>query len=135
MSHVPHARQKLVEKSFNFIIGDSLFHFSKKNTGAHQQQEEGITESCPHPSQSTPILYRIPWRWRLWQNLFFRLPSELYSATSDLLKFADLDEVKAELEGWKRQLQMFNEVVDKDEPKQMTKLSIKQWVDDLRDLA
>ena len=56
-------------------------------------------------------------------------------ASSDLLKFARQEEVIAELEGWKRKLRMINEVLDEAEEKQITKPSVKEWVDDLRDLA
>ncbi|RVW88712.1 putative disease resistance RPP13-like protein 1 [Vitis vinifera] len=56
-------------------------------------------------------------------------------ASSDLLKFARQEEVIAELEGWKRELRMINEVLDEAEEKQITKPSVKEWVDDLRDLA
>ncbi|RVW88676.1 putative disease resistance RPP13-like protein 1 [Vitis vinifera] len=56
-------------------------------------------------------------------------------ACPDLLKFARQEEVIAELEGWKRELRMINEVLDEAEEKQVTKLSVKEWVDDLRDLA
>ncbi|KAJ9697501.1 hypothetical protein PVL29_009360 [Vitis rotundifolia] len=56
-------------------------------------------------------------------------------ASPDLLKFARQEEVIAELEGWKRELRMINEVLDEAEEKQITKPSVKEWVDDLRDLA
>ncbi|KAL6339454.1 hypothetical protein AAG906_032989 [Vitis piasezkii] len=56
-------------------------------------------------------------------------------ASPDLLKFARQEEVIAELEGWKRELLMINEVLDEAEEKQVTKLSVKEWVGDLRDLA
>ena len=56
-------------------------------------------------------------------------------ASPDLLKFARQEEVFAELEGWKRELRVINEVLDEAEEKQIAKLSVKEWVDDLRDLA
>ncbi|KAJ9697505.1 hypothetical protein PVL29_009363 [Vitis rotundifolia] len=56
-------------------------------------------------------------------------------ASPDLLKFARQEEVIAELEGWKRELRMIYEVLDEAEEKQITKPSVKEWVDDLGDLA
>ena len=56
-------------------------------------------------------------------------------ASPDLLKFARQEKVIAELEGWKKELRIINEVLDEAEEKQITKLSVKEWVEDLRDLA
>ena len=56
-------------------------------------------------------------------------------ASPDLLKFARQEKVIAELEGWKKELRMINEVLDEAEEKQIAKLSVKEWVDDLRELA
>ena len=55
--------------------------------------------------------------------------------SSDLLKFARQEEVFAELEGWRRELRVINEVLDEAEEKQIAKLSVQEWVGDLRDLA
>ncbi|CBI35644.3 unnamed protein product, partial [Vitis vinifera] len=56
-------------------------------------------------------------------------------ASPELLKFARQGEVIAELENWKKELMMINEVLDEAEEKQTTKPSVKNWLDDLRDLA
>ncbi|XP_034691091.1 putative disease resistance RPP13-like protein 1 [Vitis riparia] len=56
-------------------------------------------------------------------------------ASPELLKFARRGEVIAELENWKKELMMTNEVLDEAEEKQTTKPSVKNWLDDLRDLA
>ena len=56
-------------------------------------------------------------------------------ASPELLKFARRGEVIAELENWKKELMMINEVLDEAEEKQTTKPSVKNWLDDLRDLA
>ncbi|KAL6338398.1 hypothetical protein AAG906_020482 [Vitis piasezkii] len=56
-------------------------------------------------------------------------------ASPELLKFARQGEVIAELENWKKELMMINEVLGEAEEKQTTKPSVKNWLDDLRDLA
>ena len=53
----------------------------------------------------------------------------------ELLNFARQEGVIAELENWKEKLMMINEVLDEAEEKQTSKLSVKNWLDNLRDLA
>ena len=53
----------------------------------------------------------------------------------ELLNFAGQEGVIAELENWKEKLMMINEVLDEAEEKQTSKLSVKNWLDNLRDLA
>ena len=53
----------------------------------------------------------------------------------ELLNFAGQEGVIAELENWKEKLMMINEVLDEAEEKQTSKPSVKNWLDNLRDLA
>ncbi|KAJ9697434.1 hypothetical protein PVL29_009313 [Vitis rotundifolia] len=56
-------------------------------------------------------------------------------ASPELLKFARRGDVIAELENWKKELMMINEVLHEAEEKQTTKPFVKNWLDDLGDLA
>ncbi|WJZ91310.1 hypothetical protein VitviT2T_010395 [Vitis vinifera] len=53
----------------------------------------------------------------------------------EVLNFARQEGIIAELENWKEKLMMINEVLDEAEEKQTSKPSVKNWLDNLRDLA
>ncbi|XP_059597966.1 putative disease resistance protein At3g14460 [Vitis vinifera] len=55
--------------------------------------------------------------------------------SSELLKFARQENVFAELENWRNELLLIDEVLDDAEEKQITRKSVEKWLRDLRDLA
>ena len=55
--------------------------------------------------------------------------------SSDVLKFAHQDHVRAELKKWETKLSDIREVLNDAEEKQITKESVKAWLGELRDLA
>ncbi|KAM4082283.1 hypothetical protein ACJW30_11G160500 [Castanea mollissima] len=56
-------------------------------------------------------------------------------SSSDLLKIFHQEQVHADLKKWKTMLLKIREVLDDAEEKQMTKESVKNWLDELEDLA
>ena len=56
-------------------------------------------------------------------------------SSSDLLKIFQQEQVHEDLKKWKTMLQKIREVLDDAEEKQMTKESVKNWLDELEDLA
>eukprot|EP00261_Vitis_vinifera_P032062 XP_019073305.1 PREDICTED: putative disease resistance protein At3g14460 isoform X3 [Vitis vinifera] len=55
--------------------------------------------------------------------------------SSELLKFARQKNVIGELDNWRDELLIIDEVLDDAEEKQITRKSVKKWLNDLRDLA
>ena len=55
--------------------------------------------------------------------------------SSDVLKFASQDHVRAELKKWETKLSDIREVLNDAEEKQITEQSVKAWLGELRDLA
>ncbi|XP_035541928.1 putative disease resistance RPP13-like protein 1 isoform X1 [Juglans regia] len=54
--------------------------------------------------------------------------------SSDLLKFARLEGIREELDKWRKTMTIIQRVLDDAEEQQRTEKTVKDWLDDLRDL-
>ena len=100
-------------------------------------QGTALVFTCFHLSIALPFAFLVETMKVVGEAILSSAVGLLFDklGSSELLKFARQENVFAELENWRNELLLIDEVLDNAEEKQITRKSVEKWLRDLRDLA